>query len=99
VSRTRPDASGALDAFERHLRDLEKSAKREGTGFWEREAGVSYEATNFAFLLRSLRSLLLIVSTQHFLLEDLRSQAVRRMQTPSPDPIPLHTAPKAALHT
>lgn len=67
-----PEHVGALEALSIHLRIMERRARAEGDAFWEKERSVPFEATNFAFLLRSIRSLLLILTVEHSLLDQLR---------------------------
>lgn len=69
-----PGHTGPLDALGMHLRKIERDARTEGDVFWERERAMPFEATNLAFLLRSIRSLLLILATEHIILHELREQ-------------------------
>ena len=70
-----PTTRAAIDAFEQHLRELEGRVRQEPKAFWDVERALVFEATNFAFLLRSVRSLLRVVADQQQLLDGLRRHA------------------------
>ncbi len=63
---------GPLDALGRQVRWIEKRVRDEGDAYWQSERTKNFDATDLAFLIRSIRSLLLILTTERVVLEDLR---------------------------
>jgi hypothetical protein len=70
-----PEAVGLLEALGRRLREIERSARDTPARFYDQQYQLPYDQTAIAFLIRTVRIGLLVVSAGNAIRDDLRLQA------------------------